>query len=88
MNTATITQAQNQGLRHHFADAFGKIRNFAIELYTAHGGWFVTEAAQPASGALARTKQQSLAHMLVLGTACEHYAPALAADMTRDASNN
>lgn len=57
MNTATITQAQSKGLRHHFADLFGKVRAFAIELYTAHGGWFVLDAAQPASGALARTQQ-------------------------------
>ena len=61
MNTATITQAHDKGLRHHLADAFGKVRDFAIELYTAHGGWFVHDAAQPASGALARNKQ-SLAH--------------------------
>jgi hypothetical protein len=54
MTTATITQAQDK--RHPLADLFGKIRDFAIELYTAHGGWFVVDAAQPASGALARTK--------------------------------
>jgi len=84
MNTATITQAHDKGLRHHFADAFAKIRDFAIELYTAHGGWFVTDAAQPASGAFARGKQQSLAHMMILGTACENYAPALAADMVKE----
>ena len=84
MNTATITQAHDKGLRTHVADAFGKIRDFAIELYTAHGGWFVSDAAQPASGALARSKQQSLAHMMILGTACENYAPALAADMVKE----
>jgi hypothetical protein len=83
MNTATINQAHDKGLRQHLADAFGKIRDFAIELYTAHGGWFVHDAAQPASGARARNKQ-SLAHMMILGTACEHYAPALAADMLRE----
>jgi len=54
MNTATITQAQNKGLRHQFADILGTIRGFAIELYTAHGGWFVHDVAQPASGAFAR----------------------------------
>ena len=54
MNTATITQTHDKGLRHHLADAFGKFRDFAIELYTAHGGWVVHDAAQPASGALAR----------------------------------
>jgi hypothetical protein len=52
MTTATITQAQD---KRPLADLLGKIRNFAIEMYTAHGGWFVVDAAQPASGALART---------------------------------
>jgi hypothetical protein len=61
MNTATITQAPTNGLRHHVADTLGKIREFAIALYTAHGGWFVMDAAQPASGALARTAQQHIA---------------------------
>lgn len=53
MNTATITSAQSKGLRHQFAEAAAKLRAFAIEMYTAHGGWFVVDAAQPASGALA-----------------------------------
>lgn len=78
MNTATITQAQNKGLRHQFADAFGKIRDFAIELYTAHGGWFVTDAAQPASGALAR--QRTVTDRVIVGPFC---ASALMADMDR-----
>jgi len=47
MNTATITQAHDKGLRRHLADAFGKLRDFAIGLYTAHGGWFAHDAAQP-----------------------------------------
>jgi hypothetical protein len=55
MNAATITQVQIKGLRHQFADLLGTIRSFAIELYTAHGGWFAHDAAHPASGAFART---------------------------------
>jgi len=78
MNTATITQAQNKGLRHQFADTLGKIRDFAIELYTAHGGWFVTDAAQPASGALAR--QLTVTDRVIVGPFC---ASALMADMDR-----
>jgi hypothetical protein len=54
MNAATITQVQNKGLRHQFAELLGTIRRFAIELYTAHGGWFAHDAAHPASGAFAR----------------------------------
>lgn len=82
MNTATITQAHDKALRHHLADAFGKLRDFAIELYTAHGGWFVHDAAQPASGALARNKQ-SLTHMMIMGTGCKNHAPARAVDVLR-----
>ena len=82
MNTATITQAHGKGLRQHIADAFGKLRDFAIELYTAHGGWFVHDAAQPASGALARNKQ-SVTHMMIMGTGCKHHAPARAVDVLR-----
>ena len=62
MNTTTITQAQQQeelrGLRHQFADILGTIRRFAIELYTAHGGWFAHDVAHPASGAFARNAAQ------------------------------
>jgi hypothetical protein len=52
MSTATMTQAQ--GLRHQIAETLGKIRAFAIEMYQAHGGWFVLDAGQPASVAVAR----------------------------------
>ena len=82
MTTATITQA-DKGLRHHLADAFGKIRAFAIELYTAHGGWFAHDAAQPASGAFARNR--TVADRVILGPFC---ASALTADMARKSSTN
>ena len=52
MSTVTMTQAQ--GVRQQIADTFGKIRTFAIEMYQAHGGWFVLDAGQPASVAVAR----------------------------------
>jgi predicted sugar kinase len=54
MSTATMTQAQ--GMRQQIADTIGKIRTFAIEMYQAHGGWFVLDAGQPASAAVARTQ--------------------------------
>jgi hypothetical protein len=85
MNTATITKAQDKGLRHHLADAFGKIRDFAIELYTAHGGWIVPDVAQPASGALARSRMQRHAGIIILGPFC---AAALAPEAVRDIPNN
>jgi len=52
MTTATMTQAQ--GVRQQIAETLGKIRTFAIEMYQAHGGWFVLDAGQPASVAVAR----------------------------------
>ncbi|RYF05570.1 MAG: hypothetical protein EOO78_00740 [Oxalobacteraceae bacterium] len=58
MNTATISQAQSKGLRHQFAELLATIRGFAIELYTAHGGWFAHDVAHPASGAFARKAVQ------------------------------
>jgi hypothetical protein len=54
MRTATIAQVPSKGL---FADSLHKIRAFAIELYAAHGGWFVHDAAQPSSVAIARANQ-------------------------------
>ena len=88
MNTATIAQAHDKGLRHEFADVFAKIRNFAIELYTAHGGWFavaqpaVAKAAPPAGDVVAR--QRALTDRIIVGPFC---ASALMADMDRTASN-
>jgi predicted sugar kinase len=54
MSTATMTQAPSA--RQQIADTFGKIRTFAIEMYQAHGGWFVLDAGQPASAAVARSQ--------------------------------
>jgi hypothetical protein len=88
MNTATITQAQSKGLRHHFADSLGKIRDFAIELYAAHGGWFVLDAGQPASVAIARANEKSRRHVLALASSAESHSPALSAELRNLASKN
>jgi predicted phage gp36 major capsid-like protein len=39
MSSATITQAQQQGLRQQFGALLGAVRGFAAGLYAAHGGW-------------------------------------------------
>lgn len=78
MNTATVTQAQS--MRQQVAETFGKIRAFAIEMYQAHGGWFVHDAGQPASVAVARRQ------MLALATEAEHHSPALSAELRNIAS--
>jgi hypothetical protein len=59
MNTVTMTQAPSA--RQQISDTFGKIRAFAIEMYQAHGGWFVLDAGQPASVAIARRPNLVLA---------------------------
>jgi hypothetical protein len=86
MSTATITQAQNKGLRHQFADSLGKIRDFAVELYAAHGGWFVHDAAQPASAAIVRATQKSRRQLLSLAADAESHSPALSAELRNLAS--
>jgi len=78
MSTATITQAQ--GLRQHIAEALGKVRAFAAEMYQAHGGWFVHDAGQPASVALARRR------ILTLASDAEQHSPALSAELRNIAS--
>jgi hypothetical protein len=86
MSTASITQAQNKGLRHQFADSLGKIRDFAVELYAAHGGWFVHDAAQPSSVAIARATRKSRREMLSLAADAESHSPGLSAELRNLAS--
>jgi hypothetical protein len=78
MSTATITQAQDKGLRHQFADSIGKIREFAIELFVAHGGWFVQDAG--------RSAQKSRRELMSLAAAAESHSPALSAELRNFAS--
>ena len=86
MSAATITQAQDKGLRHQFADSIAKVRDFAIELYAAHGGWFVHDAGQPASVAIARATQKSRRQLLSLAADAESHSPALSAELRNIAS--
>ena len=86
MSTATITQAQGKGLRHQILDAARKVRHFAIELYAAHGGWFVHDAAQPASVA-ARASRATRRQLLSLAAQAESHSPALSAELRNLASN-
>lgn len=78
MSTATITQAQDKGLRHQFADSIGKIRDFAIELFVAHGGWFVHDAD--------RSAQKGRRELMSLAAAAESHSPALSAELRNFAS--
>lgn len=79
MSTATITQAQDKGLRHQFADGFGKIRDFAIGLYAAHGGWIAHQGET-------RRARNDRAQLLSLAAAAESHSPALSAELRNFAS--
>jgi hypothetical protein len=79
MSTATITQAQDKGLRHQFADSFGKIRGFAIELYAAHGGWISQHGET-------RRAQDGRRQLMSLAAAAESHSPALSAELRNLAS--
>jgi hypothetical protein len=78
MSTATITQAQDKGLRHQFADSIARIREFAIELFVAHGGWFVQDAD--------RSTRKSRRELLSLAAAAESHSPSLSAELRHLAS--
>jgi hypothetical protein len=78
MSTATITQAQDKGLRHQFAEAARNVRAFAIELYVAHGGWFSHDAK--------RAEQKARRELMSLAAAAESHSPALAAELRHFAS--
>lgn len=78
MSTATITQAQDKRLRHQFADSIARIREFAIELFVAHGGWFVQDAD--------RSARKSRRELLSLAAAAESHSPSLSAELRHLAS--
>ena len=54
--------------------------------YAAHGGWFVHDAGQPASVAIARATQKSRRQLLSLAAAAETHSPALSAELRNLAS--
>jgi hypothetical protein len=78
MSTATMTQAQDKGLRHQFAETAAMVRSFAIELFVAHGGWFVHDAG--------RAAQTSRRELLSLAADAESHSPALSAELRHFAS--
>jgi hypothetical protein len=83
MSTATITQAQDKGCATNSPTPC-KLRDFAIELYAAHGGWFVHDAGQPAS--VARATQKCRRQLLSLAADAESHSPALSAELRNLAS--
>lgn len=72
MSAATITQAQDKGLRHQFDALLGNVRNFAAGLYAAHGGWLAPAA---------RTGRQGNASVMSLADQAEAHSPSLSAEL-------
>ena len=76
MTAATITQAQNKGLRHQLGDVFATIRSFCEQLYVAHGGWLFGARKDAEKQAMAARRE-----LLSLAAQSEAYAPNLAAEL-------
>jgi hypothetical protein len=72
MSAATITQAQDKGLRHQFETLLGNVRKFAVELYAAHGGWLAPAV---------RAKQPGHASVPSLADQAEAHSPSLSAEL-------
>ncbi|MGZ5201648.1 MAG: hypothetical protein ACXWC4_17935 [Telluria sp.] len=82
MSTATITQAQDKGLRHQFSALAGSVRDFATELYAAHGGWL----APATKAGFLRTKLESRARLMALASHAEAHSPSLSNELRQLAS--
>ncbi|MFC3461238.1 MULTISPECIES: hypothetical protein [Massilia] len=75
MSAATITQAQDKGLRHQ-SGLFATIRQFCEQLYVAHGGWLF--GARKDAAQQARVARNEL---LSLAAQSESFSPNLAAEL-------
>ena len=75
MSAATITQAQDKGLRHQ-SGLFATIRQFCEQLYVAHGGWLL--GARKDAAQQARVARNEL---LSLAAQSESFSPNLAAEL-------
>jgi hypothetical protein len=71
--SATITHAQDQGLRHQFADAAASVLDFCRKLYAAYGG--IIGPVAP------REKKMSATQLNELAKRFEAYSPNLAAEI-------
>lgn len=77
MSAITITQAQDKGLRHHFAS----LNRFAAGLFAAAGGWPTHPSASLADLIAARYQQHRQRKVMDLATHVETYSPGLAAEL-------
>lgn len=75
MSAATITQAQDKGLRHQFADLGNGILDFCRKLYAAYGGT-IGKPGKPRA-----EKKMSPAQLNDLADRFEAYSPNLSAEL-------
>jgi hypothetical protein len=74
MTVATITQAQDKGLRHQFAGIISDVLEFCRELYTAHGGLRAAAKAR-------RAQEMRSPQVAALADRFEQYAPSLSLEL-------
>jgi hypothetical protein len=82
MSAATITQAHSKGLRHQISALVGNVRDFATELFAAHGGWLGADN----KAAYLRGKLESQMHLLSLAAGAETHSPSLSNELRNFAS--
>jgi hypothetical protein len=82
MTAATITQAQDKGLRHQLNALAGSVRDFATELYAAHGGWL----APATKAGFLRNKLERRAHLMALASQAQAHSPSLSNELRNFAS--
>jgi hypothetical protein len=78
---ATITQAQDKGLRHQFVGVASEVLEFCRKLYAAHGGH-----TAPAMSRGVNMKRP--AQVVTLADRFEQYSPALSAEIRQLASRS
>jgi hypothetical protein len=88
MSTATITQAQDKGLRHQFADLSTAVLDFCHKLFAAHGGAVRTAVPISKPTVAERERMISARQLLALAERCEAHSPSLAAELCHLASRD
>lgn len=80
MNAATITQAQNEGLRQSF-DIVAAIRRFSEQIFAAHGGWFSARQERAKKASFAVAEREGRAELFALAAEAAKHSPNLAAEL-------
>jgi hypothetical protein len=74
MSAAIITQAQDKGLRHHVDALIATVRDFAAQLFAAHGGWLAAAQNNHGDDNLQSLAEQARAHSPSLADELRNFA--------------